>query len=104
MSNEAHPYWCHPASCTAFGEEMDRQYHRSEPVIIGTVDPGLMIYVHRGANPDGSGEYVELAEFEEPILEPWYLNPPCANRGTELNMALETADELHTAIRSLRAA
>jgi len=49
MSGEPHPSWCHRKSCTAFDVELDRRYHRSKPVVISTDDPGIMIYVHRGA-------------------------------------------------------
>jgi hypothetical protein len=84
--------------------ELDRQYHRSKPVVIGTDDPGIMIYVHRGANPDGSGDYVELAELEEPIVDPWYLNAPHgADRGVEINMDLVIADHVYAALSALRA-
>jgi hypothetical protein len=90
MGDEQHPSWCDRASCSAYAV-LDKQYHRSAPVIIATEDPGVRIYPHRGANADGTGEYVELAELEEPVLDPWYESAPPNGRGVELNMDLDTA-------------
>ena len=98
------PGWCDRASCSAYSTDQDKLYHRSVPVIISTDDPRVMIYIHRGANPDGSGEYIELAELEEPILPPWYLTPPLDGRGVELNMDMDVVDRVHTAIGTLQPA
>ena len=101
MGDEEHPYWCDPASCSAFAS-LDKQYHRSPPTVIATEDWRIKIYLHRGANPDGTGEYVELAELEEPVLDPWYENAPLNGRGVELNMDLQIAERVHAAIAALR--
>jgi len=104
MGDEQHPHWCDPASCSAFAMLLDKQYHRSSPVIVATEDPDIKIYLHRGADADGTGEYVELAELEEPVLDPWYENAPLNGRGVELNMDLQTAEQVHAAIAALHAA
>lgn len=102
MSHEQHPDWCDRASCSAFSE-LYKRYHRSSPTVIATQDADTWIYVHRGANPGGTGEYVEVTELDEPVREPWYENATLNGHGVELNMDLATADKVHTAIAALQA-
>jgi len=72
-------------------------------VVIATDERNITIYVHRGANPDGTNEYVELAEFDGRIAEPWYETLAHERCGLELNMDLELAERVSTAISAVRA-
>jgi len=91
--SETHPHWCSPTSCTAYSDAMtDLLYHRSEPVIIPTEDDWINIYIYRIADSDGRFEYVEVAELDEPVHEPWYLQDPRDRHGAELSLRLEAAE------------
>ncbi|MFF5232798.1 hypothetical protein [Dactylosporangium sp. NPDC000521] len=79
MADEHHPEWCTRTACTAYGVDQDG-YHRSEPHIIATIDPTISVVIHKGADPDGTGEYVELAEVTLTPDEPWHLSEPVLGR------------------------
>jgi hypothetical protein len=101
LSGNDHPVWCVREFCTAYGVEMDQEYHRSEPIIIEIDDEDASVYIHRGASEDGSLEYIEIAELELPSVDPWYLHSPRKRYEAEISMSLDLADKVHAAIGSL---
>jgi hypothetical protein len=76
-----HPAWCCRRHCTAYAPAgaVDRRYHRSEPLVLPTDDPLVRWYVHLAADPDGSEPYIELAELEAPVPDPWWHPRDCLN-------------------------
>jgi hypothetical protein len=95
-----HPHWCTPIACTAYAdpETVDRRYHRSRPIVIDTEDPFVALYVHLGANADGSQAYVGMSELERPLMLPWFEEEPVSARS--FLMPVEQADELRHALAS----
>jgi hypothetical protein len=93
-----HPSWCSRRQCTAYPvRPMDREYHRSEPLVVPTEDPDVAVFVHRGADPDGGKEYIEIAELELPLDGPFYEERP--RYGQEIILPVPVADALRRAIR-----
>jgi hypothetical protein len=94
-----HPSWCSLAHCNAYPiRPRDREYHRSEPLVVSTEDPGVALFVHRGADRDGSEEYIEKAELDVPFDGPFYDEEPRVKVG--INMSLSTADGLRRATQA----
>jgi len=92
-----HPSWCTRKHCTAYPmQPVDREYHRSEPLIVSTEDPGVAVYVHRSADPDGSAQYVEIVELDIPFDGPSF--EARARFGQELILPLPIAEALRQAI------
>jgi len=92
-----HPIWCSPLLCNAYpSQPHDREYHRSEPLMLPTESPRSAFFVHRGASPDGSGEYIEIAELEIPFAGPFYDEEPAS--GFWINLSLPRADALARSI------
>jgi hypothetical protein len=79
-------------------DAVDRRYHRSRPIVIDTDDPFVALYVHLGANPDGSQAYVGVSELERPFLLRWFEEESTSARS--FVMPVDQADELRHALGS----
>ena len=95
--HQQHPSWCAREFCTAFCQS-DREYHRTAPIIVPTEDPGSAIFVHAGADADGSGLYVEVAELDLPLTHAFYLCVRKAEPRPELLMTADVAKAVHAAL------
>ncbi|WP_433065106.1 hypothetical protein [Dactylosporangium sp. CS-033363] len=89
-----HFWWC--GYCTAYGHDADG-YHRSSPVVITTDDPHVQLYVHKGADADGTDEYVEIAALDcRTTGQPWHLREPIR----ALYLPRATADAVWRAVQA----
>ncbi|WP_426509599.1 hypothetical protein ACPPVO_02130 [Dactylosporangium sp. McL0621] len=93
-----HPDWCSPTACTAMDEAME-PLHRSEPFVIDSGEPGTVLYLHRAADPDGSGEYVTLAKLDCPVPEAWFLAEPVG--GHEIILPRTSAESAQHALAEM---
>jgi hypothetical protein len=97
MSRRWHPSWCVRKYCTAYPKRPhDREYHRSEPLIVVTEDPDVAVFVHRSADPEDGAEFIEITELDIPFDGPFYDERP--RLGQQLIMSVPIADALRRAI------
>lgn len=100
MSSDYHPAWCDPKHCTAYLWQ-DHDAHRSEAVVVPTEDHNVSVFIYRAADPDGTGERIELAELEAATAENWHTVGQEFFQA-DLSMPLRMAAELQDALAAMR--
>jgi hypothetical protein len=76
MNDQPHPAWCDPANCTAYTAGDLEQVHRTEVIVVPSVDGDSGFYIHGNVGPDSSELSIEVAELREPLDTAFYLAEP----------------------------
>jgi hypothetical protein len=97
-SEHAHPAWCKPAHCRAYGYPGFEPYHRSEPVLIGVARDEVFALFLSAPAERAALTHVEIVALPgTPDGPPWSVEHVCA----EISVPLAQAGPLWFAIRRL---
>lgn len=95
MTSAFHPAWCSPEACSVADPTLE-PYHRSEPIILPTDDPGVSLYLYREAYEDCSAEFLVMVKLVVADDQPWYLTEPLGGREISL-----LKDDVETATKAM---
>ncbi len=105
MSIRWHPKWCARRFCTAYKpEETDRNWHRSNPIIIPDEDDPTRkaTYVFLTCFPGGTDPGIESVTLTVPFSGPWWYADLEAD--VQWWASIADAEEMHKALAFLVAA